>query len=288
MPSPSGDLGPEGGVSHPPEHLLRDLDLIPSDLVNVADGRSGFAWRVRFGTHPAVLRYARTAAEQDSRLSALTAARQAGLPAPRVLADVADETGALMVLEWLPGVPLAAFLWENLAMVGECGRRFGQLQRALHRVPAPAAVWSVRPESASFEQPIPPGLASGLSTPPAGALLHLDWHPYNVLVDADGQISGVIDWDNSRSGEPGLDLARTWAILTADPALAEQPERLRAALPEFVAGWARGYDDGSGTAYDLIEDRHRRWAARRMLAEWQRRQVATPAALAPLRRIAQD
>ncbi|HWT24625.1 MAG TPA: phosphotransferase, partial [Solirubrobacteraceae bacterium] len=73
----------------------------------------------------------------------------------------------------------------------------------------------------------PPGLRDA---PGAGGgdrrLLHLDLHPFNVVVDDDGRPTGVIDWANAAGGNPELDRARTWSLLTLDPAarkLAEKP-----------------------------------------------------------------
>lgn len=273
MSSPSAASGAEGCGAHPPEHLLRGLDLLPSDLVNVENGRSGFAWRVRSGAQSSVVRFATSAEEQAGRLAAMAAAEGAGLPVPAVLGQVADETGALSLLEWLPGVPLASFLSANPDQAEDAGRRFGRLQQRLHAVRPPE--W-VRPVS----DPPEPVVSGTLPE----TLLHLDWHPYNVLVDADGEITGVIDWDNARRGDPRLDLARTWAMLTVEPSLVEQPAELRARLPVFVDGWSDGY----GSAVDRIDDQHRRWVARVLLAEWRRRPLPAPDALAPLQRIARN
>jgi aminoglycoside phosphotransferase (APT) family kinase protein len=54
----------------------------------------------------------------------------------------------------------------------------------------------------------------------------LDLHPFNVLVDDDGEPTGVIDWANAAAGDPDFDRARTWSLLTLDPAargLAQHP-----------------------------------------------------------------
>lgn len=39
----------------------------------------------------------------------------------------------------------------------------------------------------------------------------------NVLVDDEGEVTGVIDWTNAAAGDRSLDAARTWSILTLDP-----------------------------------------------------------------------
>jgi aminoglycoside phosphotransferase (APT) family kinase protein len=43
-------------------------------------------------------------------------------------------------------------------------------------------------------------------------LLHVDFHPDNVLLSPDGPV--VIDWTNSRAGNPRFDVAMTWVICT--------------------------------------------------------------------------
>lgn len=50
--------------------------------------------------------------------------------------------------------------------------------------------------------------------------MHL--HLFNVLVDdVPGDVTGVPDRANCAAGDPALDRARTWSILTLDPATAE-------------------------------------------------------------------
>ena len=41
-------------------------------------------------------------------------------------------------------------------------------------------------------------------------LLHLDFHPDNVLLSQRGPV--VIDWTNARAGDPAFDVAMTWVI----------------------------------------------------------------------------
>jgi aminoglycoside phosphotransferase (APT) family kinase protein len=48
-------------------------------------------------------------------------------------------------------------------------------------------------------------------TRPGACLLHLDLHPLNVVVTADGPV--LIDWTNARVGAPGLDVAVTVLVL---------------------------------------------------------------------------
>ena len=114
---------------------------------------------------------------------------------------------------------------------------------------------------------------------PANALLHLDWHPLNVLVDGD-EVSAIVDWVNARRGHPLLDIARTYALLTADPALAALSPAERDLLAEVAGGWAAGYGpEAASIPADCL-----RWAGQMMLADLAGRYAEDPAALEPLRR----
>ncbi|HKC77759.1 MAG TPA: aminoglycoside phosphotransferase family protein [Gaiellaceae bacterium] len=68
----------------------------------------------------------------------------------------------------------------------------------------------------------------GDRVPEAGAIVHWDFTPDNVLVRA-GQVSGVIDWEGARPGDPRFDLV-TLAFY------APGTQRLERALDELDAG----------------------------------------------------
>jgi hypothetical protein len=87
--------------------------------------------------------------------------------------------------------------------------------------------------------------AVGAASPPAMAgddLVHLDFHPGNVLVDGSGAVTGIIDWDGAARGDRRFDLVTLrFAIPPDQPALAarldaELAERLTA--DELRPYWA--------------------------------------------------
>lgn len=103
---------------------------------------------------------------------------------------------------------------------------------------------------------------------PAGRsrVLHLDLHPFNVLVGDGGQVTGVLDWANAAAGDPDLDRARTWSILALDPAArARRDEPGWAALGQ---GWAE-----SARLHD-VPAACRAWACAFMLDDLSRRYPA--------------
>lgn len=151
----------------------------------------------------------------------------------------------------------------------------GQTQRRLHEIAAPPSVLAVEAEGV---HPFDAGRrVRGL--PRGDALLHLDWHPGNLLVDeVAGDICGIVDWDNARSGHPLLDLARTHAMLTVDPALAVLSGDVRGLLAPFRDAWAAAY----GPEASSIPGRCHRWAGLVILADLAPRYADRPELLAPL------
>jgi Ser/Thr protein kinase RdoA (MazF antagonist) len=211
------------------------------------------------------------------RLAAMAAARAAGLPAPAFVARGSLPDGQALLLEWLPGVSLFEVLARKPGDAEEWGSVMGEAQRRLHAVTAPDAVIRV---DAPGVHPFDAGC--GLEGLPAGiALLHLDWHPLNLLVDEDGgTLVGIVDWDNARRGHPLLDVARTESMLTIEPALTDLPDALRDGLPALRRGWMAGYGPGAPT----IDATARRWAARVMLTDLAPRYADDPSRLDEVRR----
>jgi Ser/Thr protein kinase RdoA (MazF antagonist) len=177
---------------------------------------------------------------------AAAAAAAARVPVPRVLGQI---EGAVL-LELVRGRPAGELADPEHAAAA--GRACGALHERLAGVAAPEGL---REELPGRER----------------SLLHLDLHPYNVLVDDAGEVTAVIDWTNAAAGDPQLDAARTWSILTLDPAaLARRTEPGWLALSE---AWLDGLPEIPAPA--------RAWACRFMLADLGKR--LDPAALAPVR-----
>jgi hypothetical protein len=118
--------------------------------------------------------------------------RAHGYPAPEVF-EVSDD-GCDLVMERIEGPTMvdmgAARPWRIRSM----GRELAGLHESLHRLPAPS--WLP-------EAPFGDG----------GRLLHMDLHPLNVLMGAEGPM--VIDWTNAASGDPLADVALTWALIAS-------------------------------------------------------------------------
>jgi aminoglycoside phosphotransferase (APT) family kinase protein len=159
-------------------------------------GRSGATWLAG----DVVLRVGARVADE-----VLAAAAAAGrLPVPRVLDRLELDGVCALLLERVAGRPAGDLARDRPDRAAAAGRACGELHDALAEVASPP----------------------GLRTAPGAdgserRLLHLDLHPFNVLVDDDGEPTGVIDWANAAAGDPELDRARTWSLLTLDPAVRE-------------------------------------------------------------------
>lgn len=170
---------------------------------------------------------------------ALTLLAAQGYPVPRVDAlEIADSPFGkpFVLMERVPGV-LMAHLARDASREAQSGylRQAIDLLVRLHRldwrpfVADPAAFESadglgqVRQTLSRWERLAEPfGISSALAqlawfserladVPPGRpAVIHLDYHGYNILVDADGSTT-VIDWTCTEVSDPRVDLA--WTLL---------------------------------------------------------------------------
>lgn len=180
-------------------------------------------------------------AVRDREVLAMRAASAAGLPVPDVVLTGAIEDRPLMLVALAPGVTVAAALGTDVDRAAAIGRKMGELLGEINRLPAPDGL---APADAWLDRagPALAPLRDRLVAMPRGdRLLHLDYHPENVLMAGDA-ITAVVDWTNTLPGPPHIDLGRSRAILqtihllpTVEPAVATAVAALEAGL---VAGHA--------------------------------------------------
>jgi aminoglycoside phosphotransferase (APT) family kinase protein len=139
-----------------------------------------------------VLRRARTGRSLAHEARVMEYARAQGFPVPAV--EELSHDGADMVMERLDGMDMVAVLAKRPWTVTTKGRVLAELHHRLHEIDAP--VWL---------SPSPVG--------PGDRLLHLDLHPLNVMITSKGPM--VIDWTGACGGEPQVDVALAWVLLTA-------------------------------------------------------------------------
>jgi aminoglycoside phosphotransferase (APT) family kinase protein len=210
--------------------------LQPTAIRQMQAASGGFAtsvWRVWTGDATFALRVFQPhqSATLQREILVMTTARRANLPVPQVHAVGSYEGGPAMLTEWCVGEPVLAVLKREPWRILQLGYAFGELQRRMHRVAAPRGL---RADWIDWPRGCEPRLAERLRER-AGAhrLLHLDYHPLNVLAEH-GHITAIIDWTNAHAGDPRADVARTLTILRL-----MAPQRLMAQV--FELGWRAGY-----------------------------------------------
>lgn len=233
---------------------MRELGFGDSYAASVlAENRGKGVWRVRGKDGTFALRVLRPG-EHETALAegrAMEAAADAGAPAPRVVAAGTWDTRPVMLLSWCEGRTLRDAgrqrPWAAFALGIACGRA----QARLNAQPAPADLaatpWMTRFGDVDAE--LGSRLAAAQGT--RAGLLHLDFHPDNVLVSG-REVSGLVDWTNACGGDGRADLARSWSLLTH-----RARGGTRARVTGFVwrvaaAGWQRGYEQVAGPQRDML------------------------------------
>jgi aminoglycoside phosphotransferase (APT) family kinase protein len=146
---------------------------------------------------------------------AMRAAACHGIPVPllRMQGTVADRP--VIVMTRIRGVPAMQSLLTRPGGAHALGVAMGQTLGRLHQVMAPAGLVSTSTAWIDKGGPALVPIRDLLATVPRqGRLLHLDFHPNNVLID-EGDVTGVVDWENAMAGPPHMDLARSRAIVRA-------------------------------------------------------------------------
>ena len=196
--------------------------LDPAGLRDLG-GASGATW----GTGDRILRLGTRAGLADELVAMAAAAGVLPVPAVYGQREIGDHAAAL--LERLPGRPAAVVAASRPAAARDIGRACGAIHGLLAGVAGPARLRRR-------------GRDTGTT-----ALLHLDLHPLNVLVGDDGAVTGVLDWANTAAGDPLLDRARTWSILTLDPLV--RARRAEPWLAALIDGWTEAADLASIPAW---------------------------------------
>lgn len=233
---------------------MRELGFSDPYAASVlAENRGKGVWRVQGDDGTFALRVLRPGEHEVGRSErrAMEAAAGAGAPAPRMVAAGTWETRPVMLLSWCEGRTLRdlgrAQPWAAFALGVSCGRT----QARLNAQPAPADLaatpWMTRFGDVDAE-------LGALLTAAQGAavgLLHLDYHPDNVLVSG-REVTGLVDWTNACGGDGRADLARSWSLLTHR--VRGGPRAWVTALVWRVAaaGWQRGYEQVAGPQRDMV------------------------------------
>ncbi len=122
----------------------------------------------------------------------MTYVREQGFPVPAI-EEVSDD-GSELVMERIDGPSMVGAIskapWSGLHQADT----LAELHTRLHAIEAP-----------DFLAAAPVGVGS--------RLVHMDLHPLNVMIGPAGPV--VIDWTNAARGDPDVDVAIAWLLMSA-------------------------------------------------------------------------
>lgn len=162
-----------------------------------------------------VLRRYRDGLDAARELPVMSYLSASGYPVPRLGPQPPSAGPGDLVLQRLTGPTMAESLLRGDIDGAEGSAVLARLLAELHTIPA------------------------RLSPDPEDRILHLDLHPDNVMLTADGPV--VIDWSNTEEGPPALDRAMSALILAqlaVDPGFSAADEvrtLLAALMPHLLA-----------------------------------------------------
>jgi aminoglycoside phosphotransferase (APT) family kinase protein len=239
-----------------PTSVLAHLGIADAlSIDSVKGGEDALLWRVETPGKSYALRVMRPeqAHVADREATAMRAAIAAGIAVPRVYSASTYANRPAMLLDWCPGRTMAAELAERPWRVWALGRALGRAHTRLNRIPAPPDLpsrWRSWAGNPALEERLPAG----------DRLLHLDFHPLNVMTDG-RDVTAVIDWTNTSAGDPRADAARSLAILLVSPMGPTIPKAFGVLRRILAAAYQSGYGRlESMSPFHL-------WAATAMLRE---------------------
>jgi aminoglycoside phosphotransferase (APT) family kinase protein len=251
--------GRTGTIRHAGIDLRAILETLScGDVSAVAPVRAGSdtaIWRIESAGHFYALRVFPPGREDgcEREIAVMQAALAGGIPVPCVHAAGTWRDRAVLLLSWLPGRTMAEEFRTRPWRAWGLGVLFGRMQAAIHAVPAPDVLRQRADAWIAWVGPAEESLQARLRATDhrADALLHLDYHPLNVMTDGT-RVTGVLDWTNACAGDPRADAARTVTILRVDVkgggvslVLERGVRRL------FERGWRHGYAQAAGPLGDL-------------------------------------
>jgi aminoglycoside phosphotransferase (APT) family kinase protein len=150
-----------------------------------------------------VLRRSRNGRSQTIEAKTMEFVRAHGYPVPEVF-SVSDD-GLDMVMARIEGPTMIEAASAQPWKLKRFGRELAELHQSLHLLKAPAWV---------------PDAPCGSGD----ALLHMDFHPLNVMLSSNGPV--VIDWTRASRGDPLVDVAATWVLLASGEVDSSRLEKL--------------------------------------------------------------
>ena len=147
-----------------------------------------------------VLRRYRTDHDCAYEADVMRHVRAHGYPAPEVIAA----SGRDLVMERVEGPTMLRDLGSRPWRIFRHAATLAGLQQALHAIPAPEWLHTKHDGGTS--------------------IVHLDLHPDNVMISPNGPV--VIDWSNAGLGDPDVEVADLWLVMSAAAVPGSRLDRL--------------------------------------------------------------
>ena len=202
----------------------------PDSVAPIAGGWDTTLWRVEANGATYALRVFPDGRTQTCRREALVMRELSGrgLLVPAVHGIVEDPPALL--IGWCQGRPLLSEITHRPLTIWRLGLEMGRVHARIHAAFVTEALAQALPAIQEID-----------STSNRLSVLHLDYHPLNVMTDGHG-ITGVLDWANVAIGDYRVDLARTVTLLRLAPLPPGVPSVEAAALRAILElAWRRGY-----------------------------------------------
>jgi aminoglycoside phosphotransferase (APT) family kinase protein len=221
----------------------------------VSGGMDTLIWRVVTPRGAFALRLFR-ANQRDqcsNEIQAMKLVDALGVPVPGVTAHGMWGDRPVMLMEWCEGSNVLEAVLDQPDMIGPIGESMGRLHARMHAIPMPQEYWEGHHTWLSLAGPEEAELSmrlqkAGLND---GHLLHLDFHPLNVLCIG-REATVVLDWANVAVGDSRADVARTMSIfrlVSPPPAASSYDFKLVRARLEHA--WINGYTQVAGPLPDM-------------------------------------
>jgi aminoglycoside phosphotransferase (APT) family kinase protein len=237
-----------------PRAVLAALGISDAgDPTRVAGGTDTAIWRVEVAGCSYALRLFRPEQRKTCHREQLAMrAAESVLPVPRIHAGAIWEDRPALLLSWCPGQTLGHLLLQEPRRVLRLGVRFGQMHARIHAVSAPAELREDPHAWIEWAGPIDAPFQARLrdAAGDAAALLHLDYHPRNVMTDGQ-EITAVLDWANAHAGDPRADLARTVTLFRLSPIRGIPRWRTLPLRRLLELAWRVGYARTAGYPSDM-------------------------------------
>ncbi|HYI15349.1 MAG TPA: aminoglycoside phosphotransferase family protein [Thermomicrobiales bacterium] len=234
-----------------PRAILATLGFPNAETVTpVSGGRDTAIFRVEHGTTIYALRVFRSEQQlvSQAEVLAMRAASAGGVPVPGVHAHGVHDGRPALLLDWCEGMMVVEALGRWPEQATALGAASGEVLARIHAVMVPAEYRDHSWLCWGGLAPDDPLSHQLVAFARHDRLLHLDFHPLNVLTDGE-RITAVLDWANAHAGDPRADLARAISIIRLDAG--DLPPEARPILRAFERGLRDGYARAAGSPVDM-------------------------------------